>query len=398
MYSQIISAQTLYAVMTQEEHRNYCHGKDKDTLLGEIQSTCVDKIYDGSFSFSLAVHDDLCINDFPYGSIEHLCQDLLIRKLSANIMHSYRLKPTNRNLIVRQIKQLLDTQTPLCIIRKDVRHFFESVNPNQILTNLRKDGRVTSQTIRLCDILMRQASGLGTIGVPRGLAISSALTEFLMHKFDHTFTKLPDTLLYNRYVDDIVMINTSRCNMDAVQVLFEDSLTAMGLEENKDKGCSLSNAEWLAGLGFEYLGYTFTHTDNEIKVRIADKKLKRIKTRISLAFKDFVKTGDEQMLFDRMQFLSCISYVKSSSLRKVKVGLPANYSATTDSDSFKEIDIYYQNILHCKNGTFGHNLQLALSALYRDKLKRISFAHCYESRIRRKFSGARIHKLKDCWR
>lgn len=398
MYSQIISAQSLYAVMTQEEHRNYCHGKDKETLLGEILSTCVDKIYDGSYSFSLALQDDLCINAHPYGSIEHLCQDLLIRKLSANIMHSYRLKPTNRNLIVRQIKQMLDTKTPVCIMRKDVRHFFESVNPNQIMTKLRKDGRVTCQTIQLCESLMCQATNLGAVGVPRGLALSSALTEFLMHKFDHTFTKLPDTLLYNRYVDDIIMISTCRCDLDAVQMLVDESLQTVGLEENKDKSYSLPYAEWLAGKGFEYLGYTFVHTDNGVKVRIAEKKLKRIKTRITLAFKDFVKTGDEQMLFDRMQFLSCVSYVKSSSLRKVKVGLPANYSATTGCDSFKEIDNYYQNILHCKNGAFGHKLQTSLSPGFRDKLERISFVHCYEFRIRRKFSGARMHKLKDCWR
>lgn len=398
MFSQIISAQSLYAVMTQEEHRNYGHGKDKETMLTEIQKTCVDKVYDGSYCFCLALQDELCINAYPYGSVEYLCQDLLIRKLSVNIMHSYRLKPTNRNLIVRQIKQLLETETPLCIIRKDVRHFFESVNPAEVLTKMCKDGRVGCQTIQLCETLMSCATNLGAVGVPRGLAISSALTEFLMHKFDHTFTKLPDTLLYNRYVDDIIMVSTNRCDMDAVQRLVDESLGAVGLVENKDKRYSLTYEEWNSGMEFEYLGYSFAYTDKEIKVKIADKKLKRIKTRITRAFKHFVKTGDEQMLFDRMQFLACISYVKSSSLNKVKVGLPANYSATTGCDSFKEIDCYYQNILHCKNGAFGHKLQTSLSTLYRDKLKRICFAHCYEHRIRRKFSGARIHELKDCWR
>lgn len=398
MYSQIISAKSLYAMMTQEEHRNYHQGKDKETLLGEIQSMCVDKIYEGSYLFRLALMENLCTNAHSNGSIEYLCQNLLIRKLSANIMHCYRLKPTNRNLIVRQIKQLLDTQTPLCIMRKDVHHFFESVNPRNVLMSLRKDGRVTLQTLQLCEILMQQATNLGVEGVPRGLAISSALTEFLMHKFDYTFTKLQDILLYNRYVDDIIIIGTSRCNMAAVQDLVDDTLGAIGLKENKDKCYSLTYDDWLTENKFEYLGYTFSHFKKSVKVRIAEKKMKRIKTRITLAFKDFVKTGDEQMLFDRMQFLACVSYVKSNSLHKVKVGLPANYSAATDSDSFNEIDIYYQNILHCKNGTFGHTLQSSLSAMYRRKLKRISFAHCYEYRIRRKFSGTRIHKLKDCWR
>ncbi|MDO4212081.1 MAG: antiviral reverse transcriptase Drt3a, partial [Bacteroidales bacterium] len=321
----------------------------------------------------MALHDELCSNAHPYGSVEYLCQDLLIRKLSVNIMHSYRIKPTNRNLIVRQIKQLLGTETPLCIMRKDVRHFFESVNPAEVLIKMRKDGRVGCKTIQLCETLLRCATNLGAVGVPRGLAISSALTEFLMHKFDHTFTKLPDTLLYNRYVDDIIMISTNRCDMDAVQRLVDESLGTVGLIENKDKCYSLTYEEWTSGMEFEYLGYSFAFADNEIKVKIADKKLKRIKTRITRAFKDFVKTGDEQMLFDRMQFLACISYVKSSSLNKVKVGLPANYSATTGCDSFKEIDCYYQNILHCKNGAFGHKLQTSLSTLYRDKLKLICF-------------------------
>lgn len=398
MYSQIISAQSLYSVMTQEEHRNYCHGKDKDELLAEIQSACVSKIYDGSYHFGLALHENLCTNNHPYGSIEHLCQDLLIRKLSANIMHSYRLKPTNRNMIVCQIKQLLDSASPLCIMRKDVHHFFESVDPHKVLEKMRTDSRVALQTIQLCDILLKEASFIGANGMPRGLSISSAMTEFLMHKFDYTFTKLPNTLLYNRYVDDIILISTNQCDIADTQRLFDESLEIVGLEENTEKRYSLTFDDWHSGKEFEYLGYSFTYTAKGINVRIADKKLKRIKSRITKAFKDFVKTGDESMLFDRIQFLACISFIKSSSLRKVKVGLPANYSATTDCESFREIDIYYQNVLHCKNGSFGHNLQAKLSVTYMDKLNRISFSHSYENRIKRKFSGARMHKLKDCWR
>lgn len=40
-------------------------------------------------------------------------------------------------------------------MRKDVHHFFESVNQNKVLMNLRNDGRVSLQTIQLCAILMK---------------------------------------------------------------------------------------------------------------------------------------------------------------------------------------------------------------------------------------------------
>lgn len=398
MYSQIISAKTLYDVMSQEEHRNYCSGKDKEEIMAEIQSICVDKIYNNVFRFNLKKQGELCVNAHSDVSMEHLCQDLLIRKLSANIIHTYRLKPNNRNLIVRQVTQILKSDTPLCIMRKDVRHFFESVNPKKVLMKLRREGRLALQTILLCEILIKDAEAIGVEGVPRGLAISSAFTEFLMHKFDYTFTKLPDTLLYNRYVDDIILISTSRCDIHQVQTLVDESLKLLELEENADKQSTLTNDDWLTGTKFEYLGYSFQHSGKGIEISIAENKLRRIKTKITKAFKDFIKTGDEQMLFDRMQFLSCVSYVKSSALRKVMVGLPANYSATNNIESFKEIDKYYQNILHCKNGAFGHILQARLTPLYKAKLNRISFAHCYNSRTKRKFSGARIHKLKDCWR
>lgn len=398
MYSQIVSAKALYDVMSQEEHRNYCNGKDKEIVLAEIQSICIDKIYNNVFRFNLTLQDELCINAHSKGSMEYLCQDLLIRKLSANIMRTYRLKTSNRNLIVRQITQLLKSKTPLCIMRKDVRHFFESVDPKSVLKKLRRDGRLALQTIVLCEALIKEAESIGAIGVPRGLAISSALTEFLMHKFDYTFTKLPDTLLYNRYVDDIIMISTCRCDTNQVQILVDESLEILALEENREKRYTLTYEEWLSGKKFEYLGYSFQYLEKGVNVNIAENKLNRIKTRITKAFKDFVKTGDEQMLFDRMQFLACISYVKSSSLRKVMIGLPANYSATTNVESFKEIDKYYHNILYCKSGAFGHNLQAKLTPIYKDKLNRISFAHCYNSRIKRKFSGARIHKLKNCWK
>lgn len=72
-------------------------------FLEEIQSSCVDKIYNGGYRLKLKYGNNLCTNAHPCGSIEHLCQDLLIRKLSVNIMHSYKLKSMNRNLIVRQL-------------------------------------------------------------------------------------------------------------------------------------------------------------------------------------------------------------------------------------------------------------------------------------------------------
>ena len=259
--------------MTQEEHRNYCHGKNKEELLTEIQSICIDKIYNGSYSFYFTLYKNRCINAHPYGSIEHFCQDLLMRKLSANIMHSYRLKTTNRNLIVRQITQLLDSDVPLCIMRKDVRHFFESVDPQKVMMRMRADGRVAMQTIQLCDMLLKEAASLGTQGVPRGLSISSAMTEFLMHKFDYTFTKLSDTLLYNRYVDDIIMISTSRWDMEAVQRLVDESLGAIGLVENKDKCYSLTYDEWKSGVDFEYLTYEMfiDSTSRNTKLMIKEK-------------------------------------------------------------------------------------------------------------------------------
>lgn len=397
MYSQIISAQSLYAVMTQKEHRNYCHGLDKDKLLNEIQRICVDRVYDGGYRFCFTVQGGMCTNALPSGSIERLCQDLLIRKMSINILRSYRLKPSNRNLVIRQIKQYLDSQIPLCIMRKDVHHFFETINPQDVLLKLSRDGRVALQTIQLSQMLLNEAASKGVLGMPRGLAISSSLTEFLMHRFDYTFTKVPGVLFYKRYVDDIIIIGTDSCNMNYVQELVNSSLAALNLEENKDKRYSLTGEDWLSGRDFEYLGYNFSY-NKRLKVRIAEKKLNKIKTRITLAFKDFVKTGDERMLFDRIQFLACASYIQSSSLYKIKIGVPINYSAVTNSDSFKAIDKYYQNVLHCKNGLFGRELQAKLTSVYRIKLSKISFAHCYEYHIKRKFSVAQMNKIKNCWR
>lgn len=399
MYSQIISAESLYALMTQKERR-HCSiiGRSKEEVISDIQTRCVDKVYDNSYSFKLTMRGNLCINAHPIESVEHLCQDLLVRKLSANVMRTYRLKPTNRNLIIRQIKQLLESGMPVCIMRKDVRHFYESVDPEIILSELRKNGRVTLQTLQLCKELIAAVKAQGVNGMPRGLAISSAMTEFLMRKFDHAFIKLPEMLLYSRYVDDIILICTSHCDISKVQTIVDESLSAVNLQENKEKQYSLKSENWLRGDKFEFLGYSFQYLDKKVSVCIADKKLNRIKTKISRAFKDFTKTGDEQMLYDRMQFLACISYVKSSSLRKIKVGLPANYSATSSNESFKQIDKYYQNILHCRSASFGGDLQKKLSSFYREKLKRISFSHCYDYHIKRKFSIIRIRKLKDCWR
>ena len=90
MYSQSFSPLNLYSCTPQTECRN--SGLDMDTLVHEIELCIGNSIDNGSYQFKIKTLKDLYLNDQSRGSIEYLCQDLVLRKLYKNIKRIYGTK------------------------------------------------------------------------------------------------------------------------------------------------------------------------------------------------------------------------------------------------------------------------------------------------------------------
>lgn len=87
MYSQSFSPLNLYSCTTQTERWN--SGMDKDTLIHEIELCVGNSIDNGNYQFKIRTLKELYLNDQSRGSIEYLCQDLVLRKLYNNIKQTH---------------------------------------------------------------------------------------------------------------------------------------------------------------------------------------------------------------------------------------------------------------------------------------------------------------------
>jgi len=395
----IITAESLRNVMTQREYRDYCQGLSKKDISAQIQSICVSKVDDGTYTFKLKEEDGVYMNAHTKKSLEYLFQNLLIRKLNQNIIKAYRLKTTDRRTIIKQIVQLLQSKLPIQILRKDIHHFFESVNPSMILDKLRKDGRITIQTLSLIETLLGQAKDLGAEGLPRGLSISSGLTEYLLRKFDYEFIRHEGVMLYGRFVDDMIFVCTTDVDVQEIQKKVDISLQRLQLSENLRKRQTLTTTDLNNGNTFDFLGYQFTRKGS-LEVDIAEQKLKKIKTRIVIAFKQYLKDKDGNLLVERMKYLSCTSTIQSSALKNLQIGIPANYVAVMNSNkSLTELDTFYRRVLYCRKGVFGKTLHdlLATDNAAERRLRQIGFRNSFDTKRKVSFTAQEISRIKNCW-
>ena len=182
MYSQSFSPLNLYSCTTQTERRN--SGLDKDMLVHEIELCIGNSIDNGSYQFKIKTLKDLYLNDQSKGSIEYLCQDLVLRKLYNNIKRIYGVEQANRNQIVKQMVSLLKDESPKWIVRLDVRHFFESINRSRLIERFQEDGRLNYQSISLLESLFAHPVISSEDGLPRGLSISSVMSELYLKYLD----------------------------------------------------------------------------------------------------------------------------------------------------------------------------------------------------------------------
>lgn len=396
MYSQTFSPLNLYACATQTERRN--SGLNKEELVKKVELCIGDNVDNGSFLFQFRVCGDLCLNNQPLGSMEYLCQDLVLRKLYNNIKRIYGVEQANRNQIVEQMVCLLKEESHQWVIRLDVRHFYESVNRSQLVDRFQEDGRLNYQSIILLKSLFSNPVIAQCEGLPRGLSISSAMSEIYMKYFDLEIRRLNGVFYYARYVDDIVIFCSSEAIQAEVWAYVLDLMSKIGLQLNPSKSYKWDSQR--ENVKLTYLGYTFLPKGRkDIEVSISEKKANVIKTRITKSFLHFAKDGNYDMLKARIKFLTGnFTLYNPSTLLPIKVGIYFNYNMVSDISALFDLDKYYQRLLHCRTGRVGSILAARLSAEQRTDLARYSFVFGFTHHVNHFFNSATLADIKSCWR
>ena len=397
MYSQLFSTYNLYSCTTQSERRN--DRITKEEFAKKVNLIIGNDINEGKYHFKIKKCWDLFLNNHPKDSMESLCQDLVLRKLYNNIKRIYRIEQSNRNQIIKQMVSLLTDEACKWVVRLDIRNFYESIERERLINRFLEDGRLNYQSILLLKNLFSNSTISQMKGLPRGLNISSVMSELYMEYFDLEIRRMDGVFYYARFVDDIIIFCSSRNSQENVWKNVPELLGKLGLKLNESKSERWDNQQKKP---LTYLGYTFKPKENhiiEIEIAIADKKVNVIKTRITKSFVRFAKDGNFIKLKNRIKFLTGnITINNPSTLLPIRIGIYFNYNMITSRASLYELDKYYQKLLHCRTGRLGLKLKKKFNVNQVEELSKYSFVFGFEKHVRHYFTSAMIANITNCWR
>lgn len=404
--------------------------KDKSAWLS-LASRLEDEIADGSFRFR---------GLFPsYASgkaalsTSSAADALVLRKINDNIRRAYGIRQAQRSQAVRIAKMALSEWTPKGIVSTDLKSCFESITPRHVTDKLRRDGRVSTQTIQLLETFFSQAKRFGqrkyTSGLPRGILISSSLAELFLSELDSTIKHIPGVYIYVRYVDDILVLASRPA--DDVGAEVTNAISQLGLTVNlakscyKDAGCrcafeckhsmgqcpcnpkcvckiSPDNLDYIDYLGYRLIFLTgmALKANSECYAMLARSKAMRIKMRVSRAITAYKRDKDFLLLEDRIRYLTTNVTVDRSLKRSVlRSGIAFTYDQYSEPPSitrFRDCSLdSLDQFLRTKVRILGK--VLGLSYMQKRQLKRHSFVYGHERKHRSSFKSARIREIRECW-
>lgn len=338
---------------------------------------------------------------------------IILKKLAKNIKTTARIQAQRRNFITSNIKNLLKESIPFKVYRLDIKEFFESFPKEQIIEHISSIEGLLPINIKIFETILKNHSNLSGKGIPRGLSISTPTSELLMKSFDFSLKNYPEVFYYARYVDDIIIISSSRENSQEILSFIEKQLP-IGLSLNNKKYSESDGSKHYKKSAppppeeFEYLGYTFKFDQvhipdkrkpRQVEVSISSAKISKIKKRICRSFISFYKNKDFELFLDRIKFLTNnFSIYDIESARKKNVGIYFNYPLLTESSqSLDELDIFLKSAIYSSGG----KIFSKTAPLLNSKRKRILLGQSFHSGHKNKkyisFSASRISEIKSCW-
>jgi hypothetical protein len=283
-------------------------------------------------------------NQFPLGAKSGFSYSdygtvLTLRAIATIVKRRYGVEMPSRGSIVRGVIQGLGDASPFCVLRRDIRSFYESVPTGQVKTELLVrsilPARIHRYLERFFDLHCPSPHGL-----PRGLSLSAVLAEWIMRDFDKAVWAIPGVVRYYRFSDDILVFSTAE--MAEVCHSVESALPS-GLEFSESKShnvhFSVSKDEPTTNREFEYLGYRFsaptgsinTKKSRRVSVSIAQRKLDRAKSRLIVSAKELLRTGDGDTFLKRVRFFTGnyriwrANPLLTTGQRTIKSGIYFNY-------------------------------------------------------------------------
>lgn len=345
--------------------------------------------------------------------------NLVLRSLANYLARRFRVVPANRDRVVSGVIETMMDATPYYVIRRDVTSFYESIDADALRSRLIYDTSLPKSVRHYLGAFFDAHCPRGIRGLPRGIGLTSILSELAMEKFDQQVRALPGVYRYFRYSDDIVVFAYANVRGTAAAL---EALLPDGMQFNRKK-CDIvdfTRKEKLVTKSFEYLGYRISteagtggKLPRPISVTISDAKIKRLKSRVILSLKAFVKRPDAGLLTDRLKLLSsnyqidrqgAIGFVRG---KRVRSGVYYNYRRCgiyagsifnpIVPASLSKLDDFTHALLKSPHSEFSAVVR-GYSGVHAGPLRSISFRLGFESRRMVRMPYERLSEVKAAWR
>lgn len=151
--------------------------KNIDGILHDLEAE-YSKILNNTFQWNL-------IKRRKHWEVSGLAQKIILRKLNYELKKVYKVKQNNRERIVRQLSIIFKEDPNIHVLRTDIKGFYESIPSEILLVKLKTEMLISPISVDLIYQLFDNYYNLlmQKIGVPRGINLSSTLSEIYMRKF-----------------------------------------------------------------------------------------------------------------------------------------------------------------------------------------------------------------------
>ncbi|WP_417536840.1 antiviral reverse transcriptase Drt3a [Methylophaga sp.] len=396
MLDQTFSARSLHRLCAVSEVVEYKLGSTPEQQLSSL-STIAEKINSDDFEFSefksFQRNGKLVFK--PRTPEDHYA----IKKINQNLKKILGVRQTDRNTLVSQVKTLLEEKSPFILLKIDLASFYESISAKKLLSQCWDDPILSYKTKVLLNNLLTSSQFGNKPGLPRGLSLSSTLSEFYLESLDEYIKGLEGVYYSARYVDDILVFCVPNQN-DAMNQI-ESFVFNLDLSVNQEKCDKFQNKVGAKKIDFDYLGYRFTKNGENVEIDISPKKVRKLKSRIAKSFYAFSKDKNLDILIKRIKFLTGNFNLKSRSRvvgNDLKTGIYYNYSEIPEnSPALNDLDDFLIKIIYSKRGKLGRRLSALLSGNDKRTLRKFSFRTGFKERISHKFSYSDVVEIRKCW-
>jgi hypothetical protein len=326
-----------------------------------------------------------------------------LRRVNKILSRIYKVKQADRDTITKQISSLVSDTSRYTIVKGDIKGFYESIPRESVIAKVESNRILSYQNRKIVRQLFSCASVSAVPGLPRGISISSSLSELYIRDFDRYVRALDGVYYYARYVDDFIIFCHTRSD-DILQHI-EKKLTHLKLSLNYKKIKTIdseklfNNSEHLSFLGYEH----FIASDSSVKIRISRNRVRKIKTRIVLSFLDYARNKDISLLCLRLKFLTGNYLIRepsraSDNSQGLMAGFYYNNKTLSDFQQIKELDEFLMRLSRSKRGSIYRTIGATGMRSISIATQGISFDKGFNQRKVYTIEKTDFSRVKDCWK